>query len=87
MCRTIASIVSVALALICFSISAFGQSHAITQPLRQKPSPTIVHGPPLPARISAIAGGTELPVWNYQVVSSRDGNLYQGVIVGRDPDT
>jgi hypothetical protein len=26
-----------------------------------------------------------LPVWNYEVVSSRDGNLYDGVIVGRNP--
>ena len=28
-----------------------------------------------------------LPVFNYQVVSSRDGNLYDGVIVGADPST
>src|SRR6202040_362027 len=26
-----------------------------------------------------------LPVWNYEVVSSRDGNLYDGVIVGQNP--
>jgi hypothetical protein len=25
-------------------------------------------------------------VWNYQVISSRDGSLHQGVIVGRDPN-
>jgi hypothetical protein len=31
------------------------------------------------------AGGATLPVWNYEVVSSRDGGLYDGVIVGQNP--
>jgi len=31
------------------------------------------------------SGSNQLPVWNYEVVASRDGSLYQGVIVGRNP--
>ena len=34
---------------------------------------------------AAVASGVTLPVWNYQVISSRDGNLYDGVIVGQNP--
>lgn len=44
------------------------------------------------ARRSAVTNGAAhgtnlLPVFNYQVVSSRDGNLYDGVIVGANPST
>jgi hypothetical protein len=35
---------------------------------------------------SPAASGSTLPVWNYQVISSRDGNLYDGVIVGQNPN-
>lgn len=31
------------------------------------------------------SSGATLPVWNYQVVSSRDNSLYDGVIVGANP--
>ena len=34
---------------------------------------------------TARSGSSQLPVWNYEVVASRDGFLYQGVIVGRNP--
>jgi hypothetical protein len=37
------------------------------------------------ALASQKASGATLPVWNYEVVSSRDGNLYDGVIVGQNP--
>jgi len=36
---------------------------------------------------SAASGTNLLPVFNYQVVSSRDGNIYDGVIVGANPTT
>jgi len=36
---------------------------------------------------SAASGTNLLPVFNYEVVSSRDGNLYDGVIVGAHPST
>jgi hypothetical protein len=37
--------------------------------------------------ILSTISGNPLSVFNYQVISSRDGNLYEGVIVGRDPNT
>lgn len=88
MCQLIARFVLTVFVLSSAGFSAFGQSTA-RPPLSQKPSPTIVHGPPLPVRISTVAGGSnsQLPVWNYQVISSRDGNLYQGLIVGRNPNS
>jgi hypothetical protein len=57
-----------------------------------KPAPVIVHGTMSTqerrnAITSAIpSGSNQLPVWNYEVVSSRDGFLHQGVIVGRNPN-
>jgi hypothetical protein len=33
----------------------------------------------------ASASGATLPVWNFQVISSRDNRIYQGVIVGQNP--
>ncbi len=39
----------------------------------------------LNAMTSQGTSGATLPVWNYQVISSRDGNLYDGVIVGQNP--
>ncbi len=37
--------------------------------------------------MSGASGTKMLPVFNYQVVSPRDGRLYQGVIVGANPNT
>src|SRR5262249_48709937 len=46
-------------------------------------SPVITHGTAAP--VSPTSSSTHLPVWNYHVVSSRDGNSYEGVIVGANP--
>ncbi|HEY6769890.1 MAG TPA: hypothetical protein VI386_34560 [Candidatus Sulfotelmatobacter sp.] len=41
-----------------------------------------------PAAINkAVASSNTLPYWRYNVVSSRDGNAYSGLIVGTDPST
>ena len=89
--RTTARIAQIALALCISAVSALGQSQdaAITHRFQFKPAPRIVHGPPAEARAAMVVAGatSQLPIWNYQVISSRDGNLYQGVIVGRDPST
>lgn len=50
-----------------------------------KTPPPMTHGTTLESRKAALAEAASsslLPLWNYQVISSRDGNLYQGVIVG-----
>ena len=39
----------------------------------------------LGAMIAQGSSGATLPVWNYQVISSRDNFLYDGVIVGANP--
>src|SRR4029077_12917494 len=39
------------------------------------------------AAVNGAAGANLLPVFNYQVVSTRDGFLYDGVIVGANPGT
>ena len=75
------------------AIFAFGQSQESTTPHRfeLKSPPPIVHGSASKEtrkRLvinSAQSAGSQLPVWNYQVISPRDGNLYDGVIVGRNP--
>jgi hypothetical protein len=56
-----------------------------------KKAPPIVHGPTSREERKNIvantpSGSNQLPVWNYEVVASRDGFLYQGVIVGRNPN-
>ncbi|HET6180620.1 MAG TPA: hypothetical protein VFE61_27120 [Candidatus Sulfotelmatobacter sp.] len=81
---------------ICVSFSGtliFGQSQDETVPhkLQLKSAPPIVHDSrSTEARRSivtnnAASGANLLPVFNYQVVSSRDGHLYDGVIVGANP--
>lgn len=54
-----------------------------------KSSPPRVHGSALPDRAAGLAGGSnsQLPTRSYQVISSRDGNSYEGLIVGSDPST
>ena len=34
---------------------------------------------------ASVAGATTIPMWRYNITSSRDGNLYSGVMVGRSP--
>jgi hypothetical protein len=62
---------------------------SVARPLTMKSSPPRVHGSALADRMAGLAGGsnTQLPTWSYQVISSRDGNLYEGLIVGSDPST
>jgi len=84
------------LALCLLSALTFAQQNAPHRLHFRKP-PTSVQRPmsseAIQARVAnnaalAAAGAANvLPVFNYQVVSSRDGNLYQGVIVGAHPST
>ena len=75
------------------AIFAFGQSQESTTPHRfeLKSPPPIVHGSVSRETRKGLvingaqSAGSQLPVWNYQVISPRDGNLYDGVIVGRNP--
>jgi hypothetical protein len=84
---------SIAIALCCSVTLVLGQS-AKVKPFHRfhlKKAPLIVHGPmSIEERKTVIAntpsGSNQLPVWNYEVVASRDGFLYQGVIVGRNPN-
>jgi hypothetical protein len=86
-------IASIAIVLCLAGSSTFGQSKQNTAHRFQlKNPPVITHGPMSTTirKQSMLSSGSQssglqLPVFNYQVVSSRDGNLYQGVIVGRDP--
>jgi hypothetical protein len=71
-----------------------GQSQESATPHRfqLKTQPPIVHGNlALESMKKLIVNGAlsatpQLPVWNYEVISPRDGNLYEGVIVGRNPN-
>ena len=76
------------LVLFVFCASLFGQgartprSHLIL-----KNTEPITHGVRA-ARIEAIQSGAAtslLPVWNFQTISSRDGNIYAGSMVGANP--
>jgi hypothetical protein len=88
---TAARIATITLVLCISGVNALGQSEdaPVIHRFQFKPAPRIEHGPPAEARAATIAAGasSQLPVWNYQVISSRDGRLYQGVMVGRDPST
>lgn len=93
--RTALTLVAVAAAFLCLSGTfTFAQS--------DQPSPhrfQLKHQPPIvhsamskEARRSvvtnsALAGSNPLPVWDYEVLSPRDGNIYEGVIVGRNPSS
>ena len=84
---------SIAIAL-CSSVTlVLGQSANVKHfhRFQLKKAPPIVHGPmSREERKYSVAntpsGSNQLPVWNYEVVASRDGNLYEGVIVGRNPN-
>jgi hypothetical protein len=83
--RSSARLVPLAIAVL-FAFSAFAQSNNDAHRFHLKPPPRIVHGDPTAMSAAALSTTSTLPVWNYQVISSRDGNLYQGVIVGRNPE-
>src|SRR4029077_8661583 len=37
------------------------------------------------AMAASVAGATTIPMWRYNITSSRDGHLYSGAMVGRSP--
>jgi hypothetical protein len=77
-------------AALCFcAISALGQSSTPNAHRFQlKPAPAMAHNTNLTAASAASLPDTSpLPLFNYNIVSTRDGNTYQGVIVGRPPET
>jgi hypothetical protein len=86
---TLVRIAALAIACSIPITNAFGQSteRPTLHRIQPRTAPAIVHGPMSTEsrRAMVAAGASQLPVWNYQVVSSRDGNLYQGVIVGHRP--
>jgi hypothetical protein len=83
----LASIVLVAFALCA---SMFGQDQARTGALKLQlryPEP-ITHGMDREARAQIIQSGRAvnvLPVWNFQALSTRDGMVYAGSMVGANP--
>jgi hypothetical protein len=84
---------SIAIALCCSTTLVLGQSAKVKHfhRFQLKKAPPIVHGPVSREERKNIlantpSGSSQLPVWNYEVVASRDGFLYQGVIVGRNPN-
>ncbi len=77
---------------LCFStIFALGQSPESTarHQFQLKTPPRITHGTISSQALKSLATSPSnpLPVWDYQVISPRDGFLYDGVIVGRNPNT
>jgi hypothetical protein len=85
-------VASIAIALCLTGTFTFGQSEqsAFAHRFKLKTPPIITHGSMSTAErrqsILSTISGSQLPVFNYQVISPRDGNLYQGVIVGRNPN-
>lgn len=87
-----------ALALCLLSVLTFAQQpNAPPHRLQFRNPPTFIERPMSADAVRAIVADRSaatdssstslLPVFNYQVVSSRDGHLYQGVIVGANPAT
>ena len=69
----------------CVLLSAYGQQQRLPQmkvTFQSRP----VHGT-ISAGPNAASASAQLPVFDYTVVSSRDGNSYSGVMVGDDPFT
>src|SRR5215469_15656633 len=78
----------VVLSLLLFCASMFGQARATRLRLNLKSDPQITHGSERAARVEAIQTGAAtglLPVWNFQAISTRDGNIYAGSMVGANP--
>ena len=78
----------VVLSLFVFCACMFGQARTPRVRLNLKIEPTITHGSAPAARVQAIQSGATtslLPVWNFQAISTRDGNIYAGSMVGANP--
>lgn len=74
--------------IVALSASMFGQD-APTQPrkLKLRYTEPITHGDHA-SRAQAVQSGAAtdlLPVWNFQALSTRDGNIYAGSMVGANP--
>ena len=79
--------------LFCASATfALGQSAETKRHHRihLKPAPPMMHDSMTKEErrsiVTANSSSSLLPVWSYQSFSSRDGNLYEGLIVGRNPN-
>jgi len=79
----------ISLALSFSSLPVFAQQQANTHPkLTLRNAQPIRHGADRAAVASALEQSratNTLPTWNYQVISTRDGNIYTGTIVGANP--
>jgi hypothetical protein len=75
---------SLALTFCLCAFTALAQSPT-NRRFQLKPPPRITHGST--AASTNGSSGIQLPVWNYHVLSSRDGNKYAGLIVGAPPTT
>jgi|HubBroStandDraft_6_1064221.scaffolds.fasta_scaffold211656_1 hypothetical protein len=67
-----------------------GQDQARTKPLKLqlRYAEPITHGSDRATRAQVIQSGraaSVLPVWNFQALSTRDGNIYAGSMVGANP--
>ncbi len=91
--RTTILTILLATSLCLPAINAFGQAQAANTPhrFRLRSAPAINHGSQSAEELrrSVVNGASSatntLPLWNYEVASPRDGNLYEGIIVGHDP--
>lgn len=81
---TTARMFSLALTVCLCAFTALAQSPT-SHRFQLKPPPVITHGST--AASTNGSSGIQLPVWNYHVLSSRDGNPYAGLIVGAPPST
>ena len=88
MCST-ARIASFLLALAFLTATALSQSSSAptAQRFQLKPPPVLVHGSVSVEPAASGVNPVQLPVWNYHVHSTRDGNNYSGLIVGKPPST
>lgn len=88
--KLFACCVSLTLAVCALAATpVLAQSGAKTH-LQLRNAPPMSHGADLAAVSSAFQQGraaNTLPVWNFQNVSTRDGNVYAGVMVGANPTT
>ena len=88
--KSFAPLACVVLTLLALSALTFGQDQARTQRLhlQLRYAQPITHGIDRDARAQAIQSGSAsslLPVWNFQAISSRDGRIYAGSMVGANP--
>jgi hypothetical protein len=78
------------LTLLALCASMFGQDQARTSQLtlQLRYAEPITHGSDRATRAQIIRSGraaSVLPVWNFQALSTRDGNIYAGSMVGSNP--